>query len=102
MIKNKSFRIINENICLAESMGLSKDKILKCGFLLHNYPAYPKTMLKKYPYFAGIDIATVYKKNPKMMMANPYRFQEIYSLLKVSKCSAKIIYYDFYFDKKDR
>lgn len=92
MIKNKSFRIINENICLAESLGLNKDKILKCGFLLHNYPAYPKTMLNEYPFFAGINIAKVYKTNPKMMMANPNKFQEIYSLLKVRKYSAKIIY----------
>ncbi|XP_066258646.1 transcription termination factor 5, mitochondrial [Euwallacea similis] len=82
MIKNKSFRSINENITLAENIGLSRDKILKCGYLLNNYPEYPKIMMQQHPFFAGVDIVKSYKANPKMMMINPRKIMEIYDILK--------------------
>ncbi|XP_066143941.1 transcription termination factor 5, mitochondrial [Euwallacea fornicatus] len=82
MIKNKSFRSINENITLAEDIGLSRDKILKCGYLLNNYPEYPKIMMQQHPFFAGLDIVKSYKSNPKMMMVNPRKILEIYNILK--------------------
>ncbi|CAG9768651.1 unnamed protein product [Ceutorhynchus assimilis] len=82
MIKNKSFTVINENIALAKSVGLKKPKILKCGYLLNNYPEYPKTMLQDSPHFAGVDFAKAYKNNPKLMMINPRKIKEIYAILK--------------------
>lgn len=82
MIKNKSFRLINENITLAESIGISNRKILRSGYLLNTYPEYPKTMLRDHPVLAGVHITTFYRTNPKLMMINPKRVLEIWKLLK--------------------
>ncbi|XP_050301795.1 transcription termination factor 5, mitochondrial isoform X2 [Anthonomus grandis grandis] len=82
MIKNKSFRIINENITMAESLGMTHTKILRSGYVLNNYPEYPKTMLRDHPFFAGVDLAKHYAVNPKLMMISPRKFMEIYDILK--------------------
>lgn len=82
MIKNKSFRVIEENIQLAESLGLDSRKILKCGYLLNNYPEYPKTVLRDFPNLAGLDMRAAMKTNPKLMMINPKNILKIYGLLK--------------------
>ncbi|KAF7285021.1 hypothetical protein GWI33_012335 [Rhynchophorus ferrugineus] len=82
MFCNKSFRVIEENIQLAESIGLTHNKILKCGYLLNNYPEYPKTVLRDFPNLAGLNIKSAMKSNPKLMMVDPKKMLKIYGLLK--------------------
>ncbi|KAL1514366.1 hypothetical protein ABEB36_003634 [Hypothenemus hampei] len=91
MIKHKSFITINENIELAESLGLSREKILKSGYLLHNHPVYPKTMLKESPFFAGVNFAKQYKTNPKLMMVSPRKIKEIHKVLKAHNIPDEMI-----------
>ncbi|KAH1001548.1 hypothetical protein HUJ04_005549 [Dendroctonus ponderosae] len=91
MIANKSFRIINENITLAESIGISNRKILRSGYLLNTYPEYPKTMLRDHPILAGVNIAAYYRTNPKLMMINPRKILEIFKLLKEYNISDEAI-----------
>lgn len=84
MIKNKSFRIVQENITIAEDLGFDRRKILKHGYLLHNYPNYPKTVLRDFPNLAGADMRRAMFVYPKLVMASPVNIVKIYGTLKVS------------------
>lgn len=83
MIKHKSLQIIQENISLAEEMGLSPKKIIKHGYILHNYPKYTKTALSDLSNLAGTNLKESMKVYPKLMMTSPKNFLKIYGILKV-------------------
>lgn len=84
MLKYKSFRIVQENISLAEELELSPAKILKHGYLLHNFPRYTRIVLTDLCNLAGADMKQAMKLYPKLMMTSPKNFIKIYGILKVS------------------
>ncbi|XP_018576444.1 transcription termination factor 5, mitochondrial [Anoplophora glabripennis] len=81
-IKNKSFRVVQENIAIAEDLGFDQRKLIKHGYLLHNYPKYPKTVLKDFPNLAGSDMRKAMWMYPKLVMASPTNIIKIYGTLK--------------------
>lgn len=83
MIKNKSFRIVQENIAIVEDLGFDRRKLIKHGYLLHNYPNYPKTVLKDFPNLAGADMRKAMWMYPKLVMTSPTSIVKIYGILKV-------------------
>ncbi|CAH1983929.1 unnamed protein product [Acanthoscelides obtectus] len=82
MIINKSFRIIQENIAIAEELGFNSDKILKNGFLLNNYPTYARTILEDFSNLAGADMKRAIKHHPKLLTRPPRNIIKIYGILK--------------------
>ncbi|KAJ8974861.1 hypothetical protein NQ317_001959 [Molorchus minor] len=91
MIKNKSFRVIQENIALAEDLGFERRKILKFGYLIHNYPKYTKTVLTDFSNLAGADMRTAMRQYPKLIMASPKNIVKIYGILKEFEIDDDII-----------
>ncbi|KAJ8916747.1 hypothetical protein NQ315_013952 [Exocentrus adspersus] len=82
MVKNKSFRIVQENISIAQDLGFEKHKILKYGYLLHNYPDYTKTVLRDFPNLAGANMRKAMRMYPKLVMISPTNIIKIYGILK--------------------
>ncbi|KAJ8926777.1 hypothetical protein NQ314_020827 [Rhamnusium bicolor] len=91
MIRNKSFRIIQENIALVEDIGFDRRKILKYGYLLHNFPNYTKTVLKDFPNLAGADMKKAMRQYPKLIMTSPTNILKIYGILKEFNIEDEII-----------
>ncbi|KAJ8961175.1 hypothetical protein NQ318_008856 [Aromia moschata] len=91
MVKNKSFRVIHENIALAEDLGFERRKILKYGYILHNYPTYPKTVLNDFPNLAGVDMRIAMRQYPKLMMTSPKNILKIYGILKQFDIADEVI-----------
>lgn len=83
MISSKSLQVVQENLALARQLGFSNDKMLNYGYILHNYPSYPKTVLKEYPDLAGANMAVSMRCYPKVMMCSPTNMVKIYGALKV-------------------
>ncbi|XP_056632644.1 transcription termination factor 5, mitochondrial [Diorhabda sublineata] len=82
IIKNKSFKVIQENIKIAEDLGFAPRKLIKYGYLLGNYPNYPKTTLRDLDNIAGIDMRVVMRRYPKLIMTSPKNIIKIYGILK--------------------
>lgn len=83
MISSKSLQVVQENLALARQLGFSNDKMLNYGYILHNYPSYPKTVLKEYPDLAGANMTVSMRCYPKVMMCSPTNMVKIYGALKV-------------------
>lgn len=83
MIRNKSLVYLCENIKIADKLGFTKEKMLKYGYLLHNYPNYTKTVLRTMPFIAGVDLARSMRIYPKLVMVSPRNYKIIYKYLKV-------------------
>ncbi|VEN59527.1 unnamed protein product [Callosobruchus maculatus] len=82
MIKYKSFKIIQENIAIAEELGYDNEKILKNGYVLNNYPKYARTILEDFSNIAGLDMKNAVKVHPKLLMISPNNIIRIYGILK--------------------
>lgn len=82
MIKNKSMRYLCENLEIAEELGFEPQKLLKYGYLLHNYPKYTKTALQEFPNIAGADLKRAMRMYPKLVMIAPKNYIRIYGILK--------------------
>nr|CAH7713181.1 unnamed protein product [Callosobruchus chinensis] len=82
MVRNKSFKIIQENIAIAEEVGFDKDKILRNGYVLNNYPKYARTIMEDFSNIAGLDIKETLRKHPKLLMISPSSIIKIYGILK--------------------
>ncbi|XP_060518431.1 transcription termination factor 5, mitochondrial [Cylas formicarius] len=91
VIRNKSFRMIRENIKIAEGLGFSPEKILKCGYLLHNYPEYPKKVLGDLNNIAGIDMKVAMRSYPKLVMVSPKNIIKVYGILKEMNIPDEVI-----------
>lgn len=83
MIKNKSLRYLCENIEIAEDLGFTPNKLLKYGYLLHNYPKYTRTALEEFPNIAGANLKKEMRRYPKLVMVSPKNYIKIYGILKV-------------------
>lgn len=95
MIQNKSFAYLCENIKIAQELGFTTRKLLKYGYLLHNYPPYTKNVLSTLPNLAGADLAKSMRQFPKLVMVSPKNYNLIYDYLQVSFFTSRIynIYY---------
>ncbi|CAH0557908.1 unnamed protein product [Brassicogethes aeneus] len=91
MVINKSFRVIQENIKLAKELGFTDKKILKYGYILHNYPQYTKTILDDFSNLAGADMRESMRKFPKLFMTSPKNMIKIYGALKGHNISDETI-----------
>lgn len=83
VMKNKSLQFLCENIKIAEELLIPPNKLLKYGYLLHNYPKYPRTVLKEFPNIAGSDLRKAMRNYPKLIMISPKNYVKIYGILKV-------------------
>lgn len=81
---NKSFRIMEENITLAEELGFTSQRILKCGYLIKNYPEYTKQTLREFPVLAGCNMKTAMRANPNLIVTPTARIRKTYEILKVA------------------
>lgn len=87
IMKNKSVRLLCENIRLALEAGLSLRRIRTAGYLLYGYPSYTKEVLRDYSNIAGGDLKKAIMGCPKLLMNSPEKYARIYGLLKVySNC----------------
>lgn len=75
---------MEENISFAESLGFSSRKIVKCGYVIQNYPEYPKQTLREFPTLAGADMRVAMKENPTLIVTPTKRIRETYKVLKVN------------------
>uniref|UniRef100_A0A6P7F6N4 Transcription termination factor 5, mitochondrial n=1 Tax=Diabrotica virgifera virgifera TaxID=50390 RepID=A0A6P7F6N4_DIAVI len=82
MIRNKSFKVIQQNIRLAEELGIGPKKIVKYGYLLSNYPTYPETTLRDLSNLAGMDMKVEMRRYPKLITSSPNNIIKIYGILK--------------------
>ncbi|XP_072376249.1 transcription termination factor 5, mitochondrial [Diabrotica undecimpunctata] len=82
MIRNKSFKVIQQNIRLAEELGIGPKKIIKYGYLLSNYPTYPETTLRDLSNLAGMDMRIEMRRYPKLITSSPKNIIKIYGILK--------------------
>ncbi|KAG5868528.1 hypothetical protein JTB14_032275 [Gonioctena quinquepunctata] len=82
MIRNKSLRVIQENIKIAEDLGFDHNRIVRYGYLLHNHPTYTKTTLRDIPDLAGMDMRKAMKQYPKLIMTPTKNIIKIYGILK--------------------
>lgn len=85
MIKNKSLAYLCENIEIAEYLGFERNKLLKYGYLLHNYPKYTKIALEEFRNIAGGDLKKSMRLYPKLIMVSPKNYIKIYGILKVTE-----------------
>lgn len=81
-IRNKSIRLLCENIKLALQVGLSLKRIRTSGYVLHAYPPYTKDVLRDYSNIAGGNLMKAIKGCPKLLMVSPEKYAKIYGLLK--------------------
>lgn len=80
---NKSFRVMEENISMAEEIGFNSQRIIKCGYIIRNYPGYTKQTLKEFPFLAGIDMKVAMRLNPTLVVTPTIRIRKTYETLKV-------------------
>lgn len=93
VIRNKSIQYLCENIIIAEELGVDKKRLLKYGYLLHNYPKYTRTTLEQFSNIAGGDLRKAMKAYPKLITVNPKNYIKVYGVLKVPRI---ISYYPLY------
>ncbi|XP_044752077.1 transcription termination factor 5, mitochondrial [Coccinella septempunctata] len=91
IVKNKSIRLLCENIKLALQVGLSLKRIRTAGYILHGYPNYTKEVLRDYSHIAGGDLKKAIPSCPKLLMISPKNYAKIYGLLKEHKISDETI-----------
>lgn len=91
IIRNKSFKVIQENIKIAEDLGFETRKLIKYGYLLGNYPNYPKTTLRDLDNIAGINMRVAMRRYPKLIMTSPKSIIKIYGILKEFNIPDEII-----------
>lgn len=82
-ISKKSFRIMEENISMAQELGFSLQKILKCGYIIKNFPEYTKQTLKEFPTLAGYNIKMALRSYPTLVVTPTIRIRKTYQVLKV-------------------
>lgn len=97
MIRGKSLVYLCENIALAEDLNFPPEKMLKFGYLLHNYPKYPKFVLENMPNLAGADMKKAMRTYPKLVTVSPKNYHIIYDFLKVCNFSGHFKKKDVYF-----
>ncbi|RZC38878.1 uncharacterized protein BDFB_007416 [Asbolus verrucosus] len=90
-ICRKSFRYLCENIATAQDLGFTPEKMLKYGYILHNYPKYTKTVLAKYPEIAGASMRKAMRMYPKLVNVSPSNIEKIYNILKKHNISDEAI-----------
>ncbi|CAH1104605.1 unnamed protein product [Psylliodes chrysocephalus] len=81
-VRNKSFRVIQENIKVAQSLGFEPRKIIKYGYLLASCPSYAETTLRDLGNIAGIDMKRAMRLYPKLMITPPRNIIKTYGILK--------------------
>lgn len=74
---------MEENISIAEELGFSLQRILKCGYIIRNYPDYTKQTLKEFPTLAGYDIRMAMRSYPTLVVTPTSRIRKTYEVLKV-------------------
>lgn len=74
---------MEENICIAEELGFPLKKIHKCGYIIRNYPGYPKQTLKEFPTLVGCNMRKAMKNNPTLVATPTIRIKSTYEVLKV-------------------
>lgn len=74
---------MEENIAMAEELGFSSQRIIKCGYIIKNFPDYTKETLKEFPTLAGCDMRTAMRSYPTLMVTPTVRIRKTYQVLKV-------------------
>ncbi|CAG9854185.1 unnamed protein product [Phyllotreta striolata] len=90
-VRNKSFRVIQKNIKIAEELGFGARKIIKHGYLLANCPSYTETTLRDLGDLAGMNMRQAMWQYPKLIMTPPRNIIKIYGILKEFDISDEII-----------
>lgn len=86
---------MEENISIAEELGFTSHKILKCGYIIRNHPEIPKQTLREFPELAGCDMRFAMRCYPTLIVTPTIKIRKTYEILKV--CLNKNIFHNHFY-----
>lgn len=83
VIRNKSLRLLCQNLEMLEDLNFGKHRILKYGYVITVFPKHTRTLLQEFSNIAGADLRKCIREYPKLLRIPLKNYVKIYGILKV-------------------